>query len=918
MEDIFIKILNMSITASYFVIALVIIRAVFRKIPKWLSCVMWGLVGLRLILPFSFESILSLIPSAETIPSDITLSKNPQISSGVPIFNNVINPVISESFTPDPSYSVNPLQVITFALSVLWLTGIAVMLIYTLISYVLLRIKTRESIRTEDGTYICDTIGTPFILGIIKPKIYIPSVVTEADRIHIIAHEKAHIKRMDHLWKPLGFLLLSVYWFNPLIWAAYVFLCRDIEAACDEKVLKNGGAEIKKSYSEALINCSAPKQLVTACPLAFGETGVKQRIKNVLSYKKPTLWIIIIALIISIVLSVCFMTNPKGTGISDIEDYGNIYKNVSKVQLYIGTSYIYTNEDPSELIKEIKKVRLEETAAHESRNENRDKSYRIEFDDTLSINIDESFTYLWLDDTAKPSFTYKIKNPEILKNLFSISNYASGVEDVYVTVDKVTVAKDSMNFEVTWHNERDERVTFGEMFSVEKYNENGQWERYSFPEDFAFTTIAYLLPGNSEKTEDYYCPARLSDGNYRFSSSFTFEGKEYFARATFIIGEDISPIGGVNAPTNILTGKQLTLNDVIRLSKKGKDLSWEDFEDFSYIETGSGLYIRTYKIDGRFSLTIGGSGTESEPMYIYLCAPDGAAGNFIDIRGNDVEAFIEENKDNPFPEPDITFGIRTFPVDKTGDNLGTIIKYGAYASEKLSYSSIRYFPVVRIENEKGLETFRDFFKGTFDFDMKFEDTGFSFSEVYGLYKNEYTGFFGENDLLIVYISSGNEKDRFEAMRVYPDNDTLRLNIRERHYKDAENDSPTGWLMVFEVPKGPLQEITKIEAYSEETVYLPEPEIISSFAYKNKDEAILCPKFHLYDDGTFMLSPSPYSSHIDTGTYRYEGALLILTTYDDIYVYAFEMNSDQMVYKADNSIVHPSFYEIPHEAVFTEY
>ena len=239
MEDIFINILNMSITASYFALAVIILKGIFRKIPKWISCILWGLVGLRLILPFSFESILSLIPVTETIPSDIMMSREPHITSGIPMLNSVVNPIISESFTPDPSYSVNPLQVVAFILSVLWLTGIGAMLIYTAVSYYLLRRKTLLSIKNEDGTYICDLIDTPFISGIIKPKIYLPSSVNEKERSLIIAHEKAHIKRGDHLWKPLGFLLLSVYWFNPVLWIAYILLCRDIEAACDVRVLRD-------------------------------------------------------------------------------------------------------------------------------------------------------------------------------------------------------------------------------------------------------------------------------------------------------------------------------------------------------------------------------------------------------------------------------------------------------------------------------------------------------------------------------------------------------------------------------------------------------------------------------------------------------------------------------------------------------
>ena len=917
MADIFTEIINMSITASYLAVAVIIIRAVFRKMPRWISCALWGLVGLRLILPFSFESIFSLIPSAETIPSDFVTSSSPHITSGIPVFNHTVNPIIEENFTPDMTASVNPLQVLMFILTVIWILGIIGMLLYAFISFIIVKRKTRESIKTEKGVYISDGIDTPFILGVFSPKIFIPSYISGGMKEVILSHERAHIKRGDHIWKPLSFLILSVYWFNPIMWAVFVLLCRDIEEACDEKVIKTMDTDRKMLYSEALISCSSPKRYIKACPLAFGETGVKSRIKNVLSYKKPALWIIIAALTVSIVLTVCFMTNPKGMGISDIEHYGNIYNEADKAQLYIGTGYIYTNEDASEIIREVKKVRLEKTPADQSRDENRDKSFRIEFDDSLSINIDQSFTYLWLDDMVKPSFTYKIKNPEILKDLFSISNYVSGVEGIYITVDKVTTDEDSMNFEVTWHNERDEEVTFGERYSIEKYNDEGLWEIYSFPEDFAFIMIGYLLQGNSEKTEDYYCPVRLSDGLYRFSSDFTFNNETYYARTTFTVGDTVSSFGGADGPTNVLNKKQLTLTDVIRLSKKGKELSWEDFDEFSYIETGSGLYIRVYKIDERFSLTIGGGGVGTEPMYMYLTAPEGGAGNFIDIRGDDVEAFIEENKDNPILEPEISFAKRTFPVDKTGNHLGEIIKYGAYVPGKLYMSSIRYLPVIRIENQKGLERFRDFFTGTFDFDMTLPDTELSFSQVYDLYEGEYEGFFSEYNLLIVYVSAGNDKDRFDTLRLRPYNGTLCISLRHGHYEAEENDSPTGWLMVLEVPKGPLQEITKIEAFVEETVSLPEPEITSSFYYKPYDEKQLFSALHLYGDGTFMFSPSVYSSYLGRGEYKYEGDLLILTSREEGYCYTFEVNNGYLVYKKDASIVHPSFNDTPDKAQFTE-
>ena len=313
MEAVFLKILNMSITASWLVLAVIALRFLLKKAPKAFTVILWGLVGIRLILPFSFESVLSLIPSAETVPSNFTYSPIPKIDSGIGALNSAINPIISDALAPNMNAvsGSNPMQSITLIAAIVWVTGIAAMLLYTLISYLRFRRKVREAAPHRENIYLCDGIGAPFILGVICPRIYLPSDIGEADMEYVIAHERAHLKRRDHLWKPLGFLLLAIYWFNPVLWIAYILLCRDIELACDEKVIRNKGTQIKKSYSEALVNCSVPRKMIAACPLAFGEGSIKGRIKSVLNYKKPAFWIIIVSIIACIAVAVCFLTNPK-------------------------------------------------------------------------------------------------------------------------------------------------------------------------------------------------------------------------------------------------------------------------------------------------------------------------------------------------------------------------------------------------------------------------------------------------------------------------------------------------------------------------------------------------------------------------------------------------------------------------------
>lgn len=310
MEGIFLKILNMSITAGWLVLAVLLLRLLLRRAPKAMIVVLWALVGLRLVLPFSFESKASLVPSSETVPPSILYEQSPAIHSGIPMVNNTVNPVLSQSMSPNLGDSVNPMQVAVAIAAQVWLLGMAGMLVYLLVSYLRLRWQVREAARLQGRIWIGDRISSPFILGILRPRIYLPSDLEGRDRDFVIAHEQAHLKRRDHWWKPLGFLLLSVHWFNPLLWVGYILLCRDIELACDEKVIRSLGSEAKKPYSETLLRCSAKRAAVSACPLAFGEVGVKQRIKGILHYKKPTLWILIAAMLLTGAFAVAFLTDP--------------------------------------------------------------------------------------------------------------------------------------------------------------------------------------------------------------------------------------------------------------------------------------------------------------------------------------------------------------------------------------------------------------------------------------------------------------------------------------------------------------------------------------------------------------------------------------------------------------------------------
>lgn len=311
MAAVFLKLLNLSISASWLVLAVLVLRLISKRSPKWMNVLLWGIVALRLVLPFSIESALSLIPSAETVsPAVVQFAPAPTITSGVSVIDNAVNPSLSEHFSAVPTASVNPLYVWTEIAGWVWLIGLGAMLLYALVSYLRLRRRVSVSLPVQDHIYLCDAISSPFILGVVKPHIYLPSGLDEVQRQNVLAHEQAHLARRDHWWKPLGFALLAVYWFNPVLWLAYALLCRDIELACDERVIRTMDESAVKTYSTVLLACSMPRKAVITCPLAFGEVGVKERVKNALRYKKPAFWVVAASVAVCVVVAVCFLTNP--------------------------------------------------------------------------------------------------------------------------------------------------------------------------------------------------------------------------------------------------------------------------------------------------------------------------------------------------------------------------------------------------------------------------------------------------------------------------------------------------------------------------------------------------------------------------------------------------------------------------------
>lgn len=310
MAEIFQKALNMSIAAGWLILAVIALRLLLRRAPKRFRLLLWAVVGLRLALPWSIESALSLIPSAQTLPEGIMLERAPVLDTGISSLNGAINPGFTAAFTPELGASANPLQVLLPIAAALWMLGAAAMLLWALVSWLRLRKRVREAVRLEGNVYECE-IASPFVLGLFRPRIYLPFSLENGERELVLAHERAHITAGDHIIKPLGWLLLAAHWYNPLVWLAYALFCRDIELACDERVVRGLSLSDRADYSQALLDLSRPRGGVRACPLAFGESSVKGRVKSVLSYKKPAFWLVLLAVVVCVGAAVCFLTDPK-------------------------------------------------------------------------------------------------------------------------------------------------------------------------------------------------------------------------------------------------------------------------------------------------------------------------------------------------------------------------------------------------------------------------------------------------------------------------------------------------------------------------------------------------------------------------------------------------------------------------------
>ena len=462
MSELFLAVINMSIAASWMIPAVLVLRLLLKKAPKWLTVLLWAVVALRLICPFTVESALSLIPSAQTVSPGIMTDTYPQIHTGIPVFNNSVNPIIGETFSPNPGDSINPLQVWIPVMSMIWVVGMGALALYGIISYFRLKRKVGTAVLLRDRVYQSERVASPFVLGVFRPKIYLPFAMEESDIPHVLSHEEAHISRKDHWWKPLGFAILALHWFNPLMWISYALLCRDIELACDEKVVRNLDIEGRADYSQALLHCAVGRPMILACPVAFGEVSVKDRVRSVLSYKKPAFWLLLLGVVASIVLAICFLTNPAPGTLGTLENLEFISlsekaENTACVWVSDGFGYSRVGAISKDLLRDLAELKTSKEEVSLSRSEDRDKNHTIvlqsekqaepslnSYLEGLYIHFNSDFTSVWINNNVKPTLSYRVIEPEKAREVY---NYIAGYNVKSPAVQIPTISTDATDIE---------------------------------------------------------------------------------------------------------------------------------------------------------------------------------------------------------------------------------------------------------------------------------------------------------------------------------------------------------------------------------------------------------------------------------------------------------------------------------------
>lgn len=424
----FLNLINMSISASWLILIIFLIRLIFRRIPKSTLCFLWIMAAARLVIPFDIESIISLVPSEKTISMETVKNNKITVSSGISSVDTTVNDYMGDIYAEGVSVAADLKEIALSIATVVWIIGMSVLFAFAVVSLVKTKGKVFSAVRIKDNIYYSDGILSPFVFGIFKPKIYLPFNICESDFEYVIAHESAHIKRLDNLTRPLWFLILCIHWFNPLVWLAYVCFCKDTELACDEKAIKNFSVSELKKYSEALLRCSV-KEHLNISPVAFGEVGLKERIINIKKYKKPAVWVSALCGVTVFIIAVCFMTSPAGLPLGAIETGGSIERNAYEVTVSSkrGSATFTAKEEIDLLLKDADNIRISKTEISDKRDADSEA-----YENVITVNyysndsrltteylFSSDFSHVWRQDSVKPTKRYRVKKPEAARKFFN-------------------------------------------------------------------------------------------------------------------------------------------------------------------------------------------------------------------------------------------------------------------------------------------------------------------------------------------------------------------------------------------------------------------------------------------------------------------------------------------------------------------
>ena len=750
MDGFVLKLLNISLAAGWVALAVILLRLLFRKAPKWIIAAAWALVGLRLLLPFPIASPVSLIPSAEPVRIESSAGESVAvIDSGIPAVDSVINPAIRSAAVPSgavsektgESHSAEKTESGAFSiLGTVWFTGMLLMLLYAGVSTLSLRRMTGAAVRTGKDVWISDSVKSPFILGIFRPRIYLPSSTDEKTAEYVIAHERAHLQRKDHWWKPLGWLLLSVYWFHPLLWVAYILLCRDIEFACDEKAVREKDREWTAGYSAALLAASMPRHRVAACPLAFGEVGTKKRIRSLLNYRKPAFWIVIASVLALAAVVVCLLTDPMRQG-----------------------------KDPETGLAPDVKAALE-------------KSIPGQEPGIMAGNDEDSF------ETSD----YIVLGTEEKGN--EITVYLWVYYATFVRKDE-----DPVEFRLSGDGETEQDLHVGKGGAIEVFSSS------HIP---TAVTLRKVQKGDTEEyvTAEFWEPR---DGGY-----FTEDIQGKFPRSLW--GKAFDSQRYVGEQTERCREKALawfakgylTLDEAIRLSEeKGEDLTWGDFEAYRYTVTGSGMYIRLYRMEDDFSVWVSGTTNKPDPgdrpYSIFLFHGDtmleSEEADWVDLRTGDVRAFAEERTGKTPSEGKGSYDYTIYTVSNGYSGAFTVPD---------GTPSCRPFLLTVIRSETELlasQAYQTAKVKLEDRDAAFADDEWKHGPIRELLADRYTGdFFETHDLLLVCyeVGGGAEFADLTAIRGKGDGIELEFTVFAIY---ASDEATRIRMMLVEAEKGVFPE-----------------------------------------------------------------------------------------------------------------